>query len=905
VESLLGTIVDERYEVESFVGSGGNATVYKARQSGFDRIVALKFIKREMLNEPGAVSRFEQEAEILSQLRHKNLPTFYGYGQWQGRYYLATEYVNGKSLRELLANEEPLDTALTLHVIRLVCAALSCAHAHGIVHRDISGGNVMLIDSENGDAAAVGVKLIDFGLAKNASLSVVQKLTQDGSTVGTVSYMSPEQCMGKGVDARSDIYSTACLLFHCLTGVQPFSGVPMVIMAHHIATDLPQLCEYAPSLNEAQRREFQDIIELATAKNPALRMGSIDELDHRLAAIESGSYIENTNSKGSAASLVRVAGKHRYAWCAGLLFFVGGALCASSYHPNIVKTSTSPNSFSAMYSATNEGGGRARLAKLHTLLTQHDLPPTVRKSVEAELGNDFTDNEDVVAVSEDVLMKSDPASKNYLNLSSWTSASCLRFCGIEKTLERIRYYLRTMESAHNRHLQHSTLHVLQAELLCRNGDYSRAATVIADAMKRFPDHMYRGDMLKLWAKYKVLSHEQPDVTKLIAHVDRKNDSTPFGTLDTDDCISLASGVVECSFLSGEPNEKDVAKLFQACLERAPSQLERGRILYAMAGYYAGNGDYEKSANAAESALLACPNGRMFAGTLLRCIYAESKCGRPKRALEIFEQSLKPLNKDDRFMIEVNFVDYLAMIHARAGDLKEAVRILIDAQKDKGQTFELKVRLLDLALYYMAKTNPDAAVKFLDLTGDAEKQYAMKITLPQRLGLVGGPAFDELVVRRPLSVSKALDDWHRAVSEWPAAERDKALALIAIGQLRCRAELDSFADLEKPMTIYMQSNSFSVRQAAVLQLISYYYNLKDWDSMQRVATKALQRDPDKIDLLLYCAEAHCYLGHRKESIASFRKAIGSASTYEKAPLNTEPGDRVLTLMRSKGFLPAKF
>jgi serine/threonine protein kinase len=902
VENLLGTVVDGRYEVDSFVGSGGYATVYKARQIGFDRIVALKFINREMLNEPGAVNRFEQEAEILSQLRHKNLPAFYGYGKWQGRYYLATEYVNGKSLDELLVREEPLDAALTLHVIRCVCAALSCVHAHGIVHRDISSSNIMLTDFETSDPTSAGVKLIDFGLAKNISLSVVQKLTQDGSTVGTVSYMSPEQCMGKSIDGRGDIYATGCLLFHCLTGRQPFSGSPLVIMSHHIATALPQLIEYAPNVDGPSMREYQDILELATAKNPALRMASIDELNHRLAAIERGSCQALDN--GCIVSFFRFTNSHSYVWCAVLVLLIIAVLGTYSYRSTIL-AGASRKPLVKVHSSTNGDDRRARLAELRTLLKRHDLSHDVRKSLQVEFGHNFNDNEEVVAATEDVLKACDPASINYVMLSGFESDSCLRFYGIDKTLERIQYRLKIMESAHNRHLYQKGLHSIQAELLCRKGDYTGAANILANAMRRFPDPANRGEVLNAWARYKVLSHKATDVTQLISHIDHTNASTPFGTLDTLDRISLASGVVECSLFTAGPSEKDAVKLFQICLERTPSQLEQGRILNAMAGYYFTKGEFEKSAKSANAALkLADPTGSLFFNALLRYLFAELHFGQSQRALENFEKSLKPLNKAERFKIKSDFGENLAMLHARTGDLSGGIGILLDALKDQNQTFESKVRLLDSALFYMAKTDPAAAMKFLDLAADAEKQHAIKITLPQRLGLIGGPAFNELVVKRPLSLSKALDGWRQEISGWPRAERNNALALIAVGQLSCRAELDSFADIENPMRIYLQSNSFSVRQAAALELVDYYYNRKDWDSMQRVATQALGRDPDTEQLLLHCAEAQCHLEHRKESIAAFRRAVGSASLYEKACLNTELGNRVQALMRSKGYLPAK-
>jgi tetratricopeptide (TPR) repeat protein len=232
-----GTIVDNKFEIESQIGSGGFGCVYRARQLHFDRVVALK-IFHDVLTETQYVQRFEREAKIISLMQQRNVVRFYGFGVWQKSLYLAMEFIEGESLEKLLAREKRLSSADSILIIKQVLEALKAAHAQGVVHRDLKPTNIMI--SLRGGLYEVTV--IDFGLAK----AIGQDITAEGAAVGSVLYMSPEQCCGRDVDFRSDIYAAGCVLQTCLTGLPPFSDEnSIVVMRSHVqdtALSLEQVC---------------------------------------------------------------------------------------------------------------------------------------------------------------------------------------------------------------------------------------------------------------------------------------------------------------------------------------------------------------------------------------------------------------------------------------------------------------------------------------------------------------------------------------------------------------------------------------------------------------------------------------------------------------------------------------
>jgi serine/threonine protein kinase len=301
---FVGQTIDGRFKVLSKLGSGGFATVYLAQQIPFDRLVALKLLKPEIAD-ADAMSRFLREAKILCSLSQRNLPAFYGYGKWNDMAYIATEYLKGQSLYQYLDRRAgALELSVAINLIRQLLDALQCAHANGIIHRDITPGNVMLIEScvsdddlnavmnkDNSGQQDLLVKLIDFGVAKYSHPIAGQQLTEAGTTVGTALYMSPEQSKGQKLDERGDIYSVGCLFFFCLTGQNPFSGEhPAAIMRQHVRDPLPRLTAYDTKIGAELVSGVQAILDKATAKNAKQRYATAQEFDQDLAALAEGRF---------------------------------------------------------------------------------------------------------------------------------------------------------------------------------------------------------------------------------------------------------------------------------------------------------------------------------------------------------------------------------------------------------------------------------------------------------------------------------------------------------------------------------------------------------------------------------------------------------------------------------------
>lgn len=226
-------ILDERYRIISILGEGGMGSVYKAEEIGLQRMVALKILQPWLAGDEEQRKRFAREGQALSSLCHKNLIMFYRLGLWQNLYpYIAMEFLSGKSLLEVIQQTGPLQPRRALELMNQVCEGMEHAHRAGIIHRDLKPGNLMLVDKEVGL-----LKVVDFGLARLDGSAIKQGLTQTGALIGSVHYMSPEQCTGKKADARSDVYAVGCILFEILTGTPPFTADNPVGLLHLHATE--------------------------------------------------------------------------------------------------------------------------------------------------------------------------------------------------------------------------------------------------------------------------------------------------------------------------------------------------------------------------------------------------------------------------------------------------------------------------------------------------------------------------------------------------------------------------------------------------------------------------------------------------------------------------------------------
>lgn len=270
-----GTVIDNRYKVNGRIGSGGMADVYLCDDQHLGRPVALKVMHSQFASETSFVQRFEREAQAAAGLQHKNVVNVFDRGEVEGTYYIAMEYLPGRSLKDVIDAMGPLDPKLAIHLCLQILAAARFAHAKGIVHRDIKPQNVMIDDEWN-------VKVTDFGIAHNP---VDGDITQTGQMVGTAQYISPEQAQGKPVSNASDIYSIGVVLFEMLSGRVPFEGDSSVAIAlKHINDAVPRPSSVAPTVPP----QLDSITMKAMAKSPVERYASTDEFSVALERARDG-----------------------------------------------------------------------------------------------------------------------------------------------------------------------------------------------------------------------------------------------------------------------------------------------------------------------------------------------------------------------------------------------------------------------------------------------------------------------------------------------------------------------------------------------------------------------------------------------------------------------------------------
>jgi serine/threonine-protein kinase len=299
-----GTKLGGRYEIRSKLGAGGMGEVYLAEDGKLARKVAIKFLNEEFSRDPDKLRRFMQEAKAASALNHPNIMTVYEIGEMEGKNYIATEFIDGRTLREQQNKALPLTK--TLRILAQVAEALSTAHQAGIIHRDIKPDNIMV----RSDGYA---KVLDFGVAKllqapdpaidtqAATKQLIQ--TEPGKVIGTVSYMSPEQLRGQNLDARTDIWSLGAVLYEMLAGLPPFSGETSSHVSFSILErEPPPLTQSAPNVPS----ELQRIVRKALTKDREHRYQTardlMIDLDNLQRELERQNELEQPSPGGDRAA---------------------------------------------------------------------------------------------------------------------------------------------------------------------------------------------------------------------------------------------------------------------------------------------------------------------------------------------------------------------------------------------------------------------------------------------------------------------------------------------------------------------------------------------------------------------------------------------------------------------------
>jgi hypothetical protein len=270
-----------RYRVLQQIGHGGMGRVYQVVDIPNNRVIALKVLHPHLIEDEDAVRRFEREAKATIGLRHPNLLTVHDFGfSPEGLPFIAMEYLDGEVLQKLLQIDGPLEVRRFLTIFLQTCSALHHAHSNQVIHRDVKPGNIMLIKvDETSDLA----KLIDFGIAKivRPDGHSSQRLTQTGDVFGSPFYMSPEQCIGAELDARSDIYSLGCVMYEAISGVRPFEGEnALVTMQMQVSNKLEPLAVVCPEIGVPP--QIESVINRALEKNPDDRYQSAKELGMEL-----------------------------------------------------------------------------------------------------------------------------------------------------------------------------------------------------------------------------------------------------------------------------------------------------------------------------------------------------------------------------------------------------------------------------------------------------------------------------------------------------------------------------------------------------------------------------------------------------------------------------------------------
>jgi eukaryotic-like serine/threonine-protein kinase len=312
-DALTGALIDGRYRVISRLGAGGMADVFLAEDNQLGRKVALKLLHRRFAEDPGFVERFRREAQAAAGLQHPNVVSVYDRGAYDGTYYIAMEYLPGRTLKQLIRAEAPLDSVRAIDITLQILKAARFAHRRGVIHRDLKPHNVIIDEADH-------PKVTDFGIARAGA----SDMTETGSIMGTAQYLSPEQAQGHAVSAGSDLYSIGVILYELVTGRVPFDAEAAVTIAiKHVSEAPPAPSQFNPSIPP----ELEQIILWSLNKNPTDRPTDADQLIDALEQVKA--LIESGQGGQRTATFAQVAAAEAY----GSAPIVGAAAAVSDTMP--------------------------------------------------------------------------------------------------------------------------------------------------------------------------------------------------------------------------------------------------------------------------------------------------------------------------------------------------------------------------------------------------------------------------------------------------------------------------------------------------------------------------------------------------------------------------------------------
>ena len=323
-----GDIIDGRYRVLHRLGAGGMADVYLARDQQLDRDIALKLLHRRFAEDPGFVERFRREAQAAASLQHPNVVSVFDRGSFEGTYYIAMEYLPGRTLKRLIREEAPLEVDRAIDIAIQMLKAARFAHRRGVIHRDLKPHNVIIDDNDH-------VKVTDFGIARAGA----SDMTETGSIMGTAQYLSPEQAQGHSVSAPSDLYSIGIVLYEMLTGRVPFDGEsPVSIALKHVSeTPVP------PSqINPEVPAALEQVVMWALNKDAGDRPTDADQFIMALEQVRDSlptPAVERTASMPVVSALPVPAGP------------------VSAYpHTSVIPAPAAPGAYGSAPAGTSDGG---------------------------------------------------------------------------------------------------------------------------------------------------------------------------------------------------------------------------------------------------------------------------------------------------------------------------------------------------------------------------------------------------------------------------------------------------------------------------------------------------------------------------------------------------------------------